>query len=336
MNAKALLTPKDLADAIGASESSLRRWVDVGRIRMSRTAGGHRRIPLEEAVRFIRESGATLVRPDRLGLADLPGADSQPAQNALFTALREGDRHLARGLIVGPYLQGQSLPALFDGPLRDAMHRLGQLWQHDSRGILIEHRATEICIEAVSEIRRLLPAPKRDAPRAMGGAPPGDPYLLPSLLVAATLADAGFSDTNFGPDTPLDLLAREAIDRKARLVWLSISSTPDAKSLRTGLKKLAQSLAAKNIHFVIGGQKANDVLSGPRPNVMSANSMTELAAFAKGLLTAQASTSPASTETARIPSPPDPSPSSPGRRSADQPGPPSSSRRCHREPTPRG
>ena len=65
---KSLLTPKDLADAIGASESALRRWIDGGRIRMSRTAGGHRRIPLQEAIRFIRQTGATIVRPELLGL----------------------------------------------------------------------------------------------------------------------------------------------------------------------------------------------------------------------------------------------------------------------------
>src|SRR5215211_2356769 len=71
MNGK-LLTPKDLADAIGASESSLRRWVDSGRVKMSRTAGGHRRIPLAEAIRFIRETHATVVRPDLLGLGATP------------------------------------------------------------------------------------------------------------------------------------------------------------------------------------------------------------------------------------------------------------------------
>src|SRR4051794_17870331 len=95
---KTLLTPKELADAIGASESSLRRWVDGGRLRISRTAGGHRRIPVEEAVRFIRETGATLVRPEMLGLALAPrelraatkprhAGPSQSDADRLFAAL---------------------------------------------------------------------------------------------------------------------------------------------------------------------------------------------------------------------------------------------------------
>src|SRR3954467_11206793 len=102
-----LLTPKQLADAIGASESSLRRWVDAGSIRMSRTAGGHRRIPVAEAIRFIRESGATVVRPDLLGLDEIgsPGDASGvvaavPDEQRLFDALAAGERRVAGALIL--------------------------------------------------------------------------------------------------------------------------------------------------------------------------------------------------------------------------------------------
>ena len=63
-----LITPRQLADAIGVSESSLKRWADAGKIHVSRTDGGHRRIALTEAVRFIRDTKSTVVRPDLLGL----------------------------------------------------------------------------------------------------------------------------------------------------------------------------------------------------------------------------------------------------------------------------
>src|SRR3954468_6725852 len=110
-NAKPLLTPKELADAIGASESSLRRWVDGGDIRMSRTAGGHRRIPLAEAVRFVRAIGATVVRPDVLGLGDLrrsrPELVGLSDDDKLFESLRTGDADAARGMVVSWYLEGR-------------------------------------------------------------------------------------------------------------------------------------------------------------------------------------------------------------------------------------
>ena len=92
---KSLLSPRDLADAIGVSESSLKRWADAGKIQVSRTDGGHRRIPLAEAVRFIRATGAQVVRPDILGIncatgpADAPTSpDTKTGRPALARATR--------------------------------------------------------------------------------------------------------------------------------------------------------------------------------------------------------------------------------------------------------
>jgi excisionase family DNA binding protein len=288
-NAKPLLlTPKELADVIGASESSLRRWVDGGRIRMSRTAGGHRRIPLAEAVRFIRETGATVVRPDLLGLPEATGNDPEvlalSEDERLYRALHAGDPEVARGLIVSSYLSGRTLPALFDGPVRTAMRRLGELWQHDARGILVEHRATEICASALESLRPLLPAAAPDAPLALGGAPAGDPYALPTRMAGMVLAEAGFRDVNFGPNTPAEVLGREAIERGARVVWLSVSAAAGAKSLRDGAQRLAESLGERQIDLVLGGVAAAGSVTREAANVHVMNSMTELAAFASGVL----------------------------------------------------
>src|SRR3954447_8985055 len=134
MTSESLLTPKDLAAAIGASESSLRRWIDSGDIRVSRTAGGHRRILLSDAIQFIRKMGAVVVRPDVLnlpGLSQSPTGTSASDSEQLFAALRDGRSDIARGLVFSAYLKGDSLPAIFDGPIRGAMHELGELWKHD-------------------------------------------------------------------------------------------------------------------------------------------------------------------------------------------------------------
>jgi excisionase family DNA binding protein len=289
IDATRLLTPRDLADVIGASESSVRRWVDAGQIQLSRTLGGHRRIPLHEAIRFIRLTGAPILRPDVLGLAPLapPVAptDDAPADattaDRLFDALSRADRDRARSLVVAQYLRGDSVVALFDGPLREAMSRIGQLWQHSAAGIMIEHHALDILLYVVAELRALLPpVPHEHAPLAVGGAPEEDPYVLPSMMAAVVLADAGFRDVNFGARTPLTLLASEALARRARLVWVSVSYAGDPPAVKRSITQLGRAVAKEGIDLVVGGQALRALGLRASKDVHIATSMADLAARA--------------------------------------------------------
>jgi excisionase family DNA binding protein len=279
-----LLTSKELANAIGASESSLRRWANTGVIRTSRTVGGHRRIPLSEAVRFIRESGATVVRPQALGLGEATTTSpvASAADDSLFAALCDGDAERAVGLVLSMYLAGTSLASIFDGPIGRAMHRVGDLWEHDARGIFVEHRATDLCLQAVNRLRALLAPAEADAPAALGGAPQGDPYLLPSMMAAAVLAEAGYRVTNLGADTPFDVLAKAAVEQKAALAWLSVSVADPQGQVTRDVANLAADLAKGGTSLVVGGRHAAALATKAWTDVHVLAGMGELSAFARG------------------------------------------------------
>jgi excisionase family DNA binding protein len=284
---KPVLSPRELAQAIGVSESSLKRWADDGLIRVARTAGGHRRIPISEAIRFIRQSRCTLVRPDMLGLSDVAqtrkdAASGTDDDDLLFSYLSRGQAPQARGLIMSLYLRGLSVAEICDGPLRQAMARLGSLWRHDPAGIFVEHRATDICIQAVQQLRSVLEMPET-GPVALGGAPPGDTYLLPSLAVAITLASEGWQTVNLGPETPLETIATAAEHHRARLAWLSFTVAEPARTLRQEVLELARRLAPTGTRLALGGQSHDDLDIASNANVFVGRSLGELSAFSKGL-----------------------------------------------------
>jgi len=58
MNARKLLKPKEAAQILGISYSTLKQWVYRGKLRTVKTAGGHHRIPESELDRY-------LARPER-------------------------------------------------------------------------------------------------------------------------------------------------------------------------------------------------------------------------------------------------------------------------------
>jgi diguanylate cyclase (GGDEF)-like protein/PAS domain S-box-containing protein/excisionase family DNA binding protein len=85
------ITLGEAAEALGVSASTLRRWADAGRIRVVRTAGGHRRFPTAE-VRRLAAASSTLRRPVLRG-AQLP-VTALPVTRDL---LRERGEEIAGG-----------------------------------------------------------------------------------------------------------------------------------------------------------------------------------------------------------------------------------------------
>jgi methanogenic corrinoid protein MtbC1 len=279
-----------MASAIGVSESSLKRWADEGKIHVSRTAGGHRRISLNEAIRFIRDTGTNVVRPDVLGLAEVaavPEAERHgPTDDRalmLYEAMSSGDAVRSRGLVMSWYLNGEPVAAICDGPVAGALRRLGELWQHSDEGIFIEHRATDICVQALQHLRALFTGPRDDAPVAIGGGRSNDPYIIPSLMVAAVLADQGYRTINLGPDTPIKVLTSAARGVHANLLWLSVMSPVKPADLEADVRQLSAAAAEQNAFVALGGRRVDPKLGPLARNLHISPSMTDLAAYAEGL-----------------------------------------------------
>jgi methanogenic corrinoid protein MtbC1 len=270
--------------------------VDNGLIGATKTVGGHRRIPINEAVRFLRESNSALVRPEALGLSDLRSLD-QPAISAeeewelLFEHLRHGDAERARGFLLSLYLNGRSVAQIVDGPLQRAMDRLGTYWHHNEKGIFWEHRATEIALSAVSRLRMIIPSRPDDSPVAVGGAPAGDPYLLPTMCAAAVLESQGLNAVNLGADTPLPSLLLACQSIQARLVWLSVSVVASPETFQRELRNLIAALRSSAVSIIIGGSATGAMLLPDEPYLHLGSTMAELEAMVKGLRVAERSRS---------------------------------------------
>lgn len=279
----AFLSPKDLAAAIGVSESSLKRWVDSGRLVVERTAGGHRRIPYQEAVRFVRAEGYRVQDPACFGVLCRHGQDDlNSLENAVFEALLAGDASRCRSLITTAYLAGASAASLCDGALRSAMARLGELWKHGEDGIAVEHHATCICIQIVEQLRMFQPDPATTAPVAVGGGTTADPYLLPSQMASVVLNECGYRAMNLGPHSPNAVLLAAVAKYRPTLVWLSLTSIADVGICAQSVRELAASLAG--IPLVVGGRHAASVALIAGPTVHVVGSMCELAAFSRALV----------------------------------------------------
>ncbi|MEO0476954.1 MAG: hypothetical protein AAF085_13430 [Planctomycetota bacterium] len=285
------LSPKQLGQAIGVSESSLKRWIDDGMIDVIRTTGGHRRVELAEAIRFVRQRGYSVKDPSVLGLTaadDETGrADNTQLSEHFYELLSIGRDKEFIAAVTRLYLDGHMMSEIIDGPMRQAMQRIGELWHGNPDGIGIEHRATDICIRTLGYMHSLIKPPIPNAPIAIGGAPAGDMHLISSLCVSLVLAEQGWREANMGANTPWHQLASVAKQERAALVWVSMTNEPNADYAKK-LRELSSELADEGCQIIIGGGQINDaILRLDLDNLHTARSMVELQSFSKGLLAAR-------------------------------------------------
>lgn len=254
---KDLLSPKQVARAIGVSESSLKRWCDRGLIKSERTAGGHRRLHLNAVVAYIRESGCELQSPELLGLPATIGRTEwtvQRAKDQLRDALLTGSEEVSRQVILDIFIAGQPVSVICDQIIAVAFHEIGGLWECGEVEVFEERRACEISVRLIHDLRRVVDTPDADSPTAYGATIDGDPYTLAVGMAELVLRDCGWRSTSLGHMLPFDTL-RLAIERdKPRLFWLSVSSIRQPEVFVKEMKNLYECAQRNNTAFAIGGR----------------------------------------------------------------------------------
>ncbi|TVR40333.1 MAG: MerR family DNA-binding transcriptional regulator [Planctomycetota bacterium] len=276
---KHFLSPRELSALLGVSESSIKRWTDDGLISSSRTAGGHRRIAVTDALQFVRSQGLEMAQTELLGLPALRG-EHRHLEAAIKESLLSGDRPTLERLLVDQYASGASIAALCDGPLRQSFQDIGDLWQHQDDGIFIEHRAVDCCLQALTTLRGVLPSPPSEAPQAVGGAPSNDPYLLPSIIASLVLLAEGWRTVNLGPNTPWQTLITAAQHLHPTLIWVTVSA-PVAADIAAGWKDCHTALSSHGVRCAVGGRHAEDILGHHHENCLRPQTMVELVAQAQ-------------------------------------------------------
>ena len=254
---KEQLSPKQVARAIGVSESSLKRWCDRGLIPFERTAGGHRRMVMSDVVTFLRDGGYKVVRPEVLKLPATSGQTEwtlEQSRERFVAALVAGDDELGRSILIDLYLSGHSLAVIADEVIAEGFHSVGALWECGDVEVYEERRGCEICLRIVRELRQLQVAPPQDSPVALGGTLDGDPYTLAVTMAELVLRDAGFRASSLGHMLPFSTLHAALQKDRPRLLWLSVSSIRDEERFVAEVNRLHAAATELGTAFVIGGR----------------------------------------------------------------------------------
>ena len=276
-----LLKTREVADMLGVSVSTVKRWVDAGEIRGARTVGRHRLVPAAEAERFVRErlGGRGKEAPATLPIAQ--GVDNSLVE-ALVAALLDGRREPARGLILGAHRAGASATSLGDDLIRPALLEIGARWRQSELAIHEERRGTRVIESCLQElIAGAVGRAPAGAPLAMGAAPSGDPYSMSGLLIELALVEAGWEVVNLGPDLPLTSLAQAARSARARLVWVTANVVADPVRFLLEYSDLSEYSRSVGTAIIAGGRGLTTELRSSMGGSVFGDRIAHIEAFAR-------------------------------------------------------
>ncbi len=281
-----VLSPKQVARAIGVSESSLKRWCDRGLLASVRTAGGHRRLLLPDVLSFIKQQGFTLAEPQVIGLpasASTGGLSRNRARAQLTEALTEGNYELCRQILCDLLLADQSFATIFDDIVAESFRDVGHLWDCGTVEVYQERRACEMVTRATHEFRSFIPEPSQNAPLAIGGTPGGDPYSLPTLMAELVLREAGWNAESLGTNLPFVTLAASIKDRRPKLFWLSVSSIAEEARFLEEFNEFSREAMAAGVSVCVGGRALPESIRVGMVYSRYCERMSDLATFATDL-----------------------------------------------------
>lgn len=295
---KKLFTPKQVAQAINVSESSLKRWCDQGILVAIRTAGGHRRLALNDVFQFLRRSGQKLVRPELFGLPSNTGQAAvvlERAQDQLRDALIDGDEDQCRRIIFDLYLAGHSVLEICDHVFSGAFHDIGDRWQHGAMSVYRERRACEVGFKMLHELSMALRTPPPGAPEALGGTLEWDPYRLPTSMIELILREQGWHAHSLGTRLPAGTIVEALRDNRPKILWISISCIESIPRFLTEYAHLQKVSTETGSAVVVGGRALTSEIRQQMTYSAYCDNLRHLTAFSAAM-TSSATTSPATND----------------------------------------
>ena len=269
------LSTRDISELLGVHASTVKRWFRGaagagGRHRVPTTAGGHRRVSLELALRVARERGhkVYLHRFDSeagrvwQAIRALGDGRAEPAQELLIAWLRaRRTRLIGRLLRHLTTVEAPVDPAVLDGVFGGFMRRVGEAWANGDLRISDERAATR---EVAETIYSLLDSLDRDEhasdparPTAVVATVEPDQHILGSLLVRLVLAQRGWNVEHLGTGLPIAEIVATQRTLGASLMCVSFTPPRGPADVRR-LVEVAGNLSdpCRPCSLVIGGGAA--------------------------------------------------------------------------------
>lgn len=264
---------------MGVSESSIKRWCDQGTLPASRTPGGHRRIAIEAAVAFARQSGRPIARPELLGIPTSRRSAVLSELLPLFTReLLDGNEQSLREMTYDLFIQQHSLANIFDEVMRPSLATIARGCADKSVKQFELRRGLSITSSVLTELRSELGSIPTTGPVACGGTIDFESIGICSKMTELILRSEGWNTFSFGGQCPASIIFEAGHSMKPDLIWMGTSSRRGKEEFKEEAKRLAIEMSQLGVPVFIGAPFADEMVGLPGKLLVS-NSLSAFTDF---------------------------------------------------------
>lgn len=255
-NSDLYLTTSQVAELLNVHPSTVKRWCNEDELDFEKTAGGHRRIHLNDAMALARSK--KIANPLD-GFAPFEGH----VWSAINGVLEDGSYTRVHSLSMGWLLRGKtehihrlflqlgrhtkvSLDQYFDEGIAGFMRDIGEAWRAGQLRVGEEHLLSETLFEVLVQLRAELlqrradPVPGVPRPVAVVGSMEGDRHSLGGYCTRLILETEGWEVVYLGADVPVEDFASVQKARSASLVGVSFAPPTTAADMRRCVRILSE------------------------------------------------------------------------------------------------
>lgn len=178
--------------------------------------------------------------------------DISSYQTSFLKAILSGDRNNGAAIVAELYDSGNSVKDIYEKVIREALYKVGEMWEKGEISVATEHLASAIVESVLNEqYSKIIAVEKRDQ-TVVAASVENEVHQIGLKMVSDLFEMHGFNVHYLGANNPLDDLVNFVESVKPDILAVSVSINYHIKSLEKLIETVHNS--CPNLIIMAGGQ----------------------------------------------------------------------------------
>ena len=282
------ISTREAAALLSVTETTIKRWTESGRLKCTKTLGGHRKYTLADIEDFGSKNGIPVSgvstplsksQLDKVGFALYTRNMDQISEVVMEEAL-QGDRDGLFDLFIYLLKNRIRFGSLIDEIVQPAFEQIGYRWEKKKINIENEHLASGAVKTALARLFVHLPQRKKKNIKVLCACSEGEYHELGIQSLAYELELNGYEVLYLGAATPFNSIREMVKKEKPSVVFISSTSQvlPEEEFI-SNMKKLSKTAAAVKSEVIAGGKYVQKFSSSSLGCRAVLNSINDIKSF---------------------------------------------------------